>query len=124
MIWILADENVDKPVVGSSAPGRLRSGLHVGDCSRDRKWGSLGDGPKEKAILLTADKDFGELVRFSSLWRGSSSKGVVLLRLPGLPPVRKAKLVVEFFREHGDRILEKFVVLTPQAVRIRPLGPE
>jgi len=73
---------------------------------------------------LTADKDFGELVRFSSLWKSSGSKGVVLLRLPGLPAVRKAKLVVEFFQKHGDRISEKFVVLTPQAVRIRPLGPE
>jgi len=46
---------------------------------------------KEKAILLTADKDFGELV----FRQGRISQGIILVRLKGLSPKLKGEIVGE-----------------------------
>ncbi len=56
---------------------------------------------KRSALLLTADKDFGELVfREGRL----SSGGVVLIRLAGLSADRKAEIVSECFSGAWSRI--------------------
>lgn len=69
----------------------------------------------EESILLTADKDFGELVfRLKKI-----TVGVVLIRLAGLTPERKAKIVVETINKHGTELLNAFSVVTIGAIRIR-----
>jgi len=50
------------------------------------------------AILLTADKDFGELVFRQRLLHS----GVLLFRLGGLEPDAKAGLVATAFDRHGE----------------------
>ena len=86
---LLADENVDKVIVE-----HLRKDGHdvlyviemEPGISDDEviQWANL-----ESAMLLTADKDFGELVfRQSRIVRG-----VVLIRLAGLSPQRKAEVI-------------------------------
>ena len=70
---------------------------------------------REGVLLLTADKDFGELVfRFRRL-----SSGVMLVRLYGLLPAKKAEIVVSIFKKHFDELLEAFSVITPMGIRIR-----
>ena len=59
------------------------------------------------AILLTADKDFGELVF------------VVLIRLAGLRPETKAELVATAFEQHANELKEGFAVLSKRALRLR-----
>ena len=71
---------------------------------------------QENAILLTFDKDFGDLV----YRQRRVFKGVILLRLHGHTPDQKAELVVEMIQKHGPELLRAFTVLTPQKVRIRP----
>lgn len=67
------------------------------------------------AILLTADKDFGELVFRERLM----TKGVVLIRLQGLSAQRKATIVARVVTDHRDRLEGSFVVITPGQMRIR-----
>lgn len=67
------------------------------------------------ALLLTADKDFGELV----FRQGRIVYGVVLVRLAGLSAQRKAEVVAIAVQEHTDELAQNFTVITPGAVRIR-----
>lgn len=70
---------------------------------------------QQGALLLTADKDFGELVfRLNRL-----AVGVVLIRLAGLSPVSKAELVVEAINQHLSELTGSFTVISPGQVRIR-----
>ena len=66
-------------------------------------------------VLLTADKDFGELVFRLML----PSAGVVLYRLAGLTEQAQCDIVSEAFREHGPAFLGTFSVIRPGSVRIR-----
>jgi predicted nuclease of predicted toxin-antitoxin system len=50
------------------------------------------------ALLITADKDFGELVFRQRLVHS----GVLLLRLAGLTPAEKAHAVDAALNQHGD----------------------
>jgi len=69
----------------------------------------------QAAMLLTEDKDFGELAFRQSLIH----QGVILVRLAGLPSAAKADLLINFLESHGDELLNSFVVVSPGMVRIR-----
>ena len=69
----------------------------------------------EGALLLTADKDFGEMVYRHHRISG----GVVLIRLAGLSPMHKADIVASVIREHGPELSDAFTVISPGNVRIR-----
>lgn len=72
---------------------------------------------QESRILLTEDKDFGQLV-FAS---GSKSLGVVLIRFPaGARPSLGAR-ILELIHECGGRLAGSFVVLQPERIRISAL---
>jgi predicted nuclease of predicted toxin-antitoxin system len=74
---------------------------------------------ERNAVLLTADKDFGELI---FRWRKISA-GALLLRLAGLSPTKKAHLMSSVLREHASDISAAFTVVSPGMVRIRPQAP-
>lgn len=69
----------------------------------------------EQRKLLTADKDFGELVYRQKLLMN----GVVLTRLSGLPPESKARILLKAEDHTEDLSPETFAVVTPGAIRIR-----
>ena len=92
---IVADEGVDRPIVE-----RLRhDGYEVVYIAEDAS-GSTDDqvlalDNTRAALLLTIDKDFGELVfRLNCV-----DHGVVLVRLEGLQATTKAAVVAQAFRE-------------------------
>ena len=70
-----------------------------------------------RAPLLTADKDFGELVYRQKLVH----HGVILLRIAGLPLDAKARLVATFIEKHAAELKGGFAVVTSQSIRIRSL---
>lgn len=70
---------------------------------------------KESAILITADKDFGELV----FRQNKITSGIVLIRLTGLQPDVKAAITVTAIKEHQEEIRNNFMVITSETVRIR-----
>jgi hypothetical protein len=42
------------------------------------------------------------------------------MRLAGLSPAKKAELVSSIVRDHGDKLIHTFTVVTPGVVRVRP----
>ena len=115
----LADEGVDRPIVE-----RLRiegeSVLYVAEIEpgiADEVVLDLAN--QQEALLLTADKDFGELVfRMQRL-----NTGVILLRLAGLSPVSKASIVAEALQQHLSELQGAFTVIAPGSIRIRRQHP-
>jgi len=112
---LLADESVDKPIVA-----RLRQDGHnvlyiaeldpsIDDDTVLRRANQNG------ALLITADKDFGELV----FRQGRIHAGIVLVRLAGLSPQAKARIVSTVFANQENELLNAFSVVSPGTVRIR-----
>ena len=71
-----------------------------------------------EAVLLTADKDFGDLVFRQRLLHS----GVVLIRLAGIDSAKKAEIVSWTFTEHSRELYGRFAVLSSRALRIRNLA--
>jgi predicted nuclease of predicted toxin-antitoxin system len=67
------------------------------------------------SILLTDDKDFGDLVYRD----GRSHSGVILTRLEGVPNAAKASIVSSVVRDHADELVGAFTVVSANSVRIR-----
>ena len=68
-----------------------------------------------EALVITADKGFGELVFSQRL----TTAGVLLLRLAGLSQPRRALIVAEAVRQCGSRLVGAFTVVVPGQIRIR-----
>ena len=68
----------------------------------------------EKRVLITEDRDFGELVYA----RGQSSAGVILLRFPARARHAKPATVAEAVAKLGSRLQDAFTVIEAGRVRI------
>ena len=112
----VADENIPALIIAA-----LRAlGFEVISISETRPRlpddAVLAEAFSRGAVLLTADKDFGELV----FQHHQNVSGVILLRLHGLTPEARRDLVVEQVGIHGERLQGAFTVISPGQVRIRP----
>jgi len=70
---------------------------------------------RHNAILLTNDKDFGDLV----IRQGLNHFGIILLRFRKTIISEKARIVFDVIQEHESELLNSFSVITPSSVRIR-----
>jgi predicted nuclease of predicted toxin-antitoxin system len=109
------DESVDAPLAD-----RLKKEGHSIVCVWEHSPGISDDEVleltnKNQAILITADRDFGELV----FRLKKANHGVILIRLSGLPIKKKVEIVSHAVNTHGDELKEFFSVITPALVRIR-----
>ncbi len=68
----------------------------------------------EKRVLITEDRDFGELVYA----RGRSSTGVILVRFPSSARRAKPSTVVEAVAKLGVRLYDSFTVVEAGRVRV------
>jgi predicted nuclease of predicted toxin-antitoxin system len=66
----------------------------------------------DRRVLLTEDKDFGELV-----FAGVPSCGVLLIRFPSDARSRVAKAILQVVAEHREELPKLFVVVTPAGAR-------
>lgn len=73
----------------------------------------------QQRILLTFDKDFGELVFRRGLPAGS---GVVLFRLTPDSPEDAAQVALDLVKSQPD-LSGSFCVVTKDRIRVRPLNP-
>jgi predicted nuclease of predicted toxin-antitoxin system len=111
----LADESVDRPIVDSLRQ-RGHDVLYVAEMEPGISDDAVLDlANREGALLLTGDKDFGELV----FRLGRFAPGVILLRLAGLSARSKGEVVVAAITQHIEELSRAFVVITPATVRIR-----
>ncbi len=116
MIFV-ADENIDIEIIVE-----LRErGFHVLSISEDFPGipdeDVLKTANDHKAVLLTGDKDFGELV----FRRGMVSSGVVLIRIFGVSQEEKVRIIREAFRNHADDFVENFTVISKKKMRIKEM---
>ncbi len=72
----------------------------------------------EERILMTRDKDFGELVYRDRMIHS----GIVLNRLFELSTEQKAKLVMSVIKRFEKELSGSFTVIQPGKIRIRKLG--
>lgn len=71
---------------------------------------------EEKRILITKDKDFGELV--FRLNKGHA--GVILLRLEGMETKERAEMVCSLILKYKMQLPKSFTVIQKKIIRIRP----
>jgi predicted nuclease of predicted toxin-antitoxin system len=112
---IVADESVDGRIVD-----RLRRAGHDVIAIAESCVGMPDDQVLAKAdaagfLLLTADKDFGEIV----YRRQMAHCGVVLLRQAGLSIDVRADAVLAVVASHAAELSAAFTVIAPESVRIR-----
>ena len=112
---LLADENIDRQIVArlrKDGHGMLYIAEIAPSVSDDEV---LSKANSIQAVLITADKDFGELV-----YRlGRIHAGVVLLRLAGLSAESKADILSAALRGRGAEMADSFSVVTRASIRIR-----
>jgi predicted nuclease of predicted toxin-antitoxin system len=111
----LADESVDQPIVN-----RLPQDGHTVFAVVELEPSIpdevvLARANEAEAILLTADRDFGELV----FRQYRVTTGIVLIRLAGLLSETKATIVSAVMRDYETELTHAFTVISPGMVRIR-----
>jgi predicted nuclease of predicted toxin-antitoxin system len=111
---LLADESCAVPVIRA-----LREASHdvvaiaeVAKGETDEQ--VLERALNEKRVLITEDRDFGELV----FARGRSSAGVILVRFHSRARRAKPATVVEAVTKLGPRLRDAFTVIEAGRVRI------
>lgn len=72
---------------------------------------------EEDRILITRDKDFGELVYLLKKLHA----GIILNRLAGLPTSKKAEIVLQVIKTYSEELYGSFTVIQPGIVRIKNL---
>jgi predicted nuclease of predicted toxin-antitoxin system len=114
-VKFLIDECVDEEIVE-----QLRRDNHTIIYVAEIEMGISDDevlslSNQSNVVLLTADKDFGELI----FRQRKLSHGVILIRLHGLTAKRKAEIVSEAITKHQQEMVNAFTVISHNAVRIR-----
>lgn len=113
---LLADESVDSQIVEL-----LRHDGHEILYVAEMEPGisdeeALKRANERNALLITADKDFGEMVFHQNLL---TVGGVVLIRLAGLSAGRKAEIVSKAIESRGAELPTAFSVISAGRLRIR-----
>jgi predicted nuclease of predicted toxin-antitoxin system len=114
-VRLVADESVEGPTVYA-----LRDAGHevlfIAETSPGIEDSEvLAVARREEALLLTADKDFGELV----FRNRESHYGVLLIRSPEHNLGENAANALTAIRQHGHELMGRFSVLAGGALRIR-----
>ena len=111
---ILADENIEKSVIDFLRDSQnIISIAELKPGITDQEVAELANN--SNAILLTEDKDFGEIVFRQKIVKN----GVILLRLQGLTTEIKLDVLRELLENHSSEISGSFTVVTTNGIRIR-----
>jgi predicted nuclease of predicted toxin-antitoxin system len=113
-VLFLADESCDFAVVRA-----LRTAGHdvvaVAEISRGAEDSSVVDlAVRQRRILLTEDKDFGQLV-FASM---QTTAGVIFIRFPSSARAQLPRVIVDLVGQMGDELAGAFAVVQPGRIRI------
>lgn len=113
----LADENVERKIVEMLR----KKGYDVRYTADEQRSSTdeeiLNKSNKEERVLITNDKDFGELVYLEK----KISSGILLLRFSTEKSEVKARFVDDFISQYEDKVAKNFVVLSEKGIRIRKL---
>ena len=106
---IVADEGIERPIV-LKLRAEGHDVIHIAEIARgitDPQVLELAN--QKEALLITYDKDFGDLV-FYQQYR---TQGVMLVRLPEtLSSLEKAEIVIDVISERQDELFHAFSVIS------------
>ncbi len=116
-IKFIADVNIEKAIVD-----------YLSEKAYDVKWVPdydcelldeelLNLANDEGRILITNDKDFGELVFLQK----KLSAGIILIRVKGQKVEHKVKLLRKLLRNYKAKLLNNFVIITEKRFRFIPM---
>jgi predicted nuclease of predicted toxin-antitoxin system len=113
----VADEGIDFQIVNL-----LRANGHDVLYIVEFAPGSLDDvilklANEEDRILMTRDKDFGELVFRDKMIHS----GIILNRLYELSSENKARLILRVIEDFQEQLIGAFTVIQPNKIRLRKL---
>ncbi len=111
----VADEGLDNPIVellrNNSYEVFYIKEEHPGIADEE----VLKIANQRNAVLITTDKDFGELVyRLKQI-----HNGIILIRLSGMKSAEKAKIVTDAIIEHEKELEGAFTVINKTHIKIR-----
>lgn len=110
---------IDESIEFSLVSFLRRKGFDVASVAKDYQ--ALEDekilviARREKRVLITNDKDFGDLIYLRKL----PHKGVILFRLKEESVKSKIKLLEKLLKKFPQKIPGRFVVVTETKVRFR-----
>lgn len=111
----LADESCDFAVVRTLRDAGYEV-LAVADVSPSASDDAvIALAAQENRILLTEDKDFGQLVFAEQ----QNSGGVILVRFPATARASLSTAILQLVTQAGDHLVGRFTVLQPGRVRIQ-----
>jgi len=111
----IADEGVDREIV-EALRAHGHAVLHVAEMSPGiNDVDVLNLANKASSILITSDKDFGELV----FRQQRIHHGVILIRLQGQSSQSKAATLAAVVTQLGDQLSNSFSVVSSGMVRSR-----
>lgn len=116
-IKFLANVNIEKPIIDYL----IKNGYdtkwvtNVDKRMPDNEVCSLANS--EERVILTNDKDFGEIVFLQK----KISRGIVLLRIKGQDSFQKIQLLSKLLDKYADKVINHFVVVTQEKFRFIPL---
>jgi predicted nuclease of predicted toxin-antitoxin system len=115
MAEFLADESVDFRVVESlrKAGYKVEAVIEVDPGISDDQVLQIAN--ELEAILLTEDKDFGEL----TFRLKKPNQGIILIRMSGNPIEEKMQKIMQVLEGYLDQLSHCFTVITQDKVRIR-----
>jgi predicted nuclease of predicted toxin-antitoxin system len=116
-VRLLADENVPRTIV-AWLRGQGHDVLYAAESrSQAPDADLLTEAEAQGYVVLTEDKDFGELV-YRDL---RNSHGIILLRMDDLPASRRLARLQAVWTVIGSHLPGNFLVVTRSKLRVRPL---
>ena|SRR3989344_9016979 len=113
----LVDESSGKKLCNFLCQNKLDA-LFVGDLFPEALDSQILEfAEKEKRILITNDKDFGELI----FRLGKPTIGVIFLRLKKDTPKNKQKYILNVITNFYNKLENNFFIVTEDKVRVRSL---
>jgi predicted nuclease of predicted toxin-antitoxin system len=117
LIRFLADVNIERIVVD-----------HLSNQGYDVKWipdyecdmldcDLFNLASREKRILLTNDKDFGEL----AFLQKKARTGIILMRIKGQNPLKKIEMLDKLLLTYSDKLKGHLTVVRRAKIRIIPM---
>ena len=110
----LADESCDFTIVRAlrTAGHEVIAVAEISPRAEDQEVLKLA--VRQKRILLTEDKDFGQLV-YS---HGQKTLGVIFLRFPSSARRQISRAVINLVKQQGEKLAGCFITVQPGRIRI------
>jgi predicted nuclease of predicted toxin-antitoxin system len=112
----VADESVDGNVIRALRAAGYTVLAIADEMPSTKDPDVLAFAVSRNEVLLTEDKDFGELVHY----RRQQHTGVILLRMNEISPADRVARTLMVLSVHEAKLKDAFTVISTKRVRIRP----